>query len=159
MSELIIRPARKEDIRGMLKLIKELAEFEHGLNQVTVTEDELLKDGFGANPIYQCIVAEAGTQLSGIAVYFYSYSTWNGKCLYLEDLIVSKDSRFGGVGSKLMTELIRIAQKEKVKRMSWQVLDWNLDAQDFYRKFEAQLDSEWLNGRLDEDQINNFKTE
>ena len=157
MSAIQIRKAVEGDVHEILALIRELAAFEHGLNQVTVSPEELLRDGFGDNALFECLVAEREGQVLGIAVYFYNYSTWNGKCLYLEDLIISREHRFEGVGSILMEELILKAQQENVKRISWQVLDWNLDAQDFYRKFGASLDNEWLNGRLDERQIRNYK--
>ena len=157
MSGIKIRKAEPRDVSEMLNLIKELAEYEDGLNQVTMTEDELENDGFGSNPLYECIVADDGNSLKGIALYFYAYSTWNGKVLYLEDLIISRKNRVKGLGSKLMNEVIEIAKNKNVKRLSWQVLDWNLDAQDFYRKFGASLDNEWLNGRLDERQIKSLK--
>jgi GNAT superfamily N-acetyltransferase len=156
MGELKIRKATPEDAVEMLRLIRELAEYEDGLNQVTMTEDELIQDGFGELPLYECIVADTGTELKGIAIYYYAFSTWNGKVLYLEDLIISRANRIRGLGTKLMNEILEIAKKEKVKRLSWQVLDWNLDAHDFYRKFGASLDTEWLNGRMDERQINTF---
>ncbi len=140
----------------MLSLIRELAEFENGLDQVTVDEAELLRDGFGVDSLYSCIVAEIDNVVKGIAIYFFSYSTWNGKCLYLEDLIVTQKNRAAGVGSLLMNEIIKIGQHEEAKRISWQVLDWNLDAQEFYRKFGSSLDNEWINGRLDNDQIRSF---
>lgn len=156
MSALKIRKLEEKDLPRLLELIRELAEYEHGLNEVTVTVEELRQDGFGENPLYWGIVAEQDRVILGAAVYFYSYSTWNGKCLYLEDLIVSREFRVKGVGGALMKELIRIAKREKVKRMSWQVLDWNVDAQDFYRKFGAELDGEWLNGRFNERQLKAF---
>ena len=153
MEGIKIRPAERNDMSDVLLLIRELAEFEHGLNEVTVTVEELERDGFGTNPLFHCLVAETKEGIVGTAVYYYSYSTWNGKCLYLEDLIVKRNLRSSGVGGWLMKKLIEIAGKEKVKRMSWQVLDWNVDAQDFYSKFGASLDGEWLNGRLNERQI------
>ena len=156
MSGMEIRKARAGDVGDILRLIRELAAFEHGLNQVTMTEEELLRDGFGKDPLFQCIVAERDGVIAGMALYFFTYSTWNGKCLYLEDLIVSSKDRYGGLGSGLMEEIIRIAHREGAKRLSWQVLAWNLDAQEFYRNFGASLDNEWLNGRMDEVQIGNF---
>jgi len=157
MSEIKIRQALKDDIPVMLSLIRELAEFEHGLDEVTMTEEELLEDGFGENPLYECILAEMEDKVVGAAFYFYTYSTWNGKCLYLEDIIVRKNERSKGVGEVLMKELVRIAQKEKAKRMSWQVLDWNVEAQRFYERLGATIDKEWYNGRLNERQILTFK--
>lgn len=146
-----------EDMNDVLSLIKELAEFEHGLSEVTVTVEDLLRDGFGEKPLYKCLIAEDKEGIAGAAIYFYSYSTWKGKCLYLEDIIVKEAKRSGGIGHRLMNELIGIGKKEGVKRLSWQVLDWNVDAHRFYKKFDASLDAAWLNGRLTEGQIKEFK--
>ena len=156
MSEIIIRTATEKDVPEMLQFIRELAEFEHGLDEVTVTEEDLLNDGFGGNKLFDCLVAERDGISLGIAVYFYTYSTWNGKCLYLEDLIVKEKYRSQGVGEVLMKELIGIAKKEKVNRMSWQVLGWNVEAHKFYKRLGASLDNEWLNGRLTQRQILEF---
>ncbi len=157
MSQINIREAERKDVPALLFLIKELAAFERGLSEVTMTEDELLNDGFGERPYYKAIVAECDNVIYGTAIYYYAYSTWNGKCLYLEDLIVSRKHRSEGVGKLLMEEVIRIAKREKAKRLSWQVLDWNVDAQDFYLKMGADLDGEWLNGRMNEEQIKRFE--
>ncbi|HAW51087.1 MAG TPA: GNAT family N-acetyltransferase [Flavobacteriales bacterium] len=157
MSGTVIRKARKEDVPQMLKLIKELADFEKGLHLVTVTESDLLRDGFGKNPLFHALIAEKNLEIHGMAVYFYTYSTWNGKTLYLEDLIVSESSRSKGIGKQLMDEIIKIAKEQDVHRISWQVLNWNVEAQKFYKRFEASLDDEWLNGRLDSDQIRRYK--
>jgi len=157
MSNIVIRKAKKEDVIDILSLIKELADFEKGLDQVTVTESDLLRDGFGKNPLFHALIAENNVEILGIAVYFYTYSTWNGKTLYLEDLVVSEKSRSKGIGKLLMDEIIKIGQTQEVHRISWQVLDWNVKAQKFYKKFEASLDAEWLNGRLDSAQIRRFK--
>ena len=158
MSEIVIRKAKPEDVTDILSLIKELADFEKGLDQVTVTEGDLRRDGFGKNPLFCALIAEKNLEILGIAVYFYTYSTWNGKTLYLEDLIVRKNSRSKGIGKQLMEEIIKIGQEQQVHRISWQVLDWNVEAQKFYKKFEASLDAEWLNGRLDSAQIRRYKS-
>ena len=157
MNSIVIRKAEKRDVPEMLVLIKELAEFEHGLNEVTVNEENLLKYGFSHEALYHCFIAEMNGVIKGMALYFYTYSTWNGKCLYLEDLIVKRKERTNGVGSALMNEIIETGKKAQVSRISWQVLDWNLDAHDFYRKFDASLDGEWLNGRMTANQIKAFK--
>jgi len=157
MSQINIRKAHSKDVPDILVLIKELAEFEHGLNEVTVTEQELLNDGFGEENLFNCIVAEIDGEIVGTAIYYNTYSTWNGKCLYLEDLIVKRKIRSKGIGSLLMKEVMKIANREGAKRMAWQVLDWNVDAQDFYKKIGSSLDGEWLNGRFNEEQIKGFK--
>lgn len=141
----------------IFSLIRELAEFEHNLNMVSLGEKDLLRDGFGRNKLFHCLVAESGKEVIGAAVYFFNYSTWSGKCLYLEDLIVKRHERSSGAGTKLMSEIIAIAQAEKARRISWQVLDWNVDAHDFYLRFGATYEGEWLNGRLNEAAIRNFR--
>ena len=157
MSDIIVREARVEDVSEIHALILELAQFENGLNRVTITPKDLEYDGFGSDPLFRCLIAEHEGVIKGIAVYFFTYSTWNGKCLYLEDLIVTEKYRASGIGSALMERLIALGRDEGVKRMSWQVLDWNVQAQEFYKKFGSIMDDEWFNGRLDSDQIQSFK--
>ena len=157
MNSIVIRKAEKKDVPEMLVLIKELAEFEHGLNEVSVDEDNLLKYGFSDEAIYKSFIAEKNGIVQGLALYFYTYSTWNGKCLYLEDLIVKREQRVAGVGTALMNKIIVTGNIEEVSRISWQVLNWNLDAHEFYKKFDASLDGEWLNGRMTSNQIKAFK--
>lgn len=156
MSSIKIRKAKVEDVPALHNLILELAEFEDGLNFVSITKDDLIRDGFRENALFEAIVAERDNEIAGTAIYYFTYSTWSGKCLYLEDLIVKRNIRSNGIGSSLMKEVIRIAKRSGSKRMAWQVLNWNVDACDFYRKFGASLDDEWLNGRLSESQINSF---
>ena len=157
MSAINIRRATEKDVPRIMELIRELAAYEHGLSEVKVTEADLLRDGFGDERLFHALVAEEGGQILGAAIYFYTYSTWNGKCLYLEDLIVDRNFRDRKVGGELMTALIRTAKENGARRMAWQVLDWNVDAHDFYRKFGADLDGHWLNGRLNEEQISAFE--
>ena len=157
MKDIIIRKAEKKDVSDILILIKELAAFEDGLHLVTLDEKELMKFGFSSEKMYDCYVAEVNGKIYGLAFYFYTFSTWNGRCLYLEDLIVSRKNRTKGMGSALMDKIIQTGKMEDVNRISWQVLDWNLDAQDFYRKFDADLDEEWINGRLTKAQIKAYK--
>lgn len=156
MSDIIVRKSQENDASKIHALILELAEFEHGLNEVTVSIEDLKRDGFGDKPLFHSFVAEVEGEILGTAIYFFTYSTWNGKCLYLEDLIVKRNKRSVGVGEKLMKEVIKVAYDENVSRMAWQVLDWNVDAQDFYKKLGASLDSEWMNGRFNRRQIKSF---
>lgn len=150
---IVIREGKKEDVPALLHLIKELAVYEKAPNEVEVTEQELLKDGFGEHPIYHLIVAEKGSEVIGIALYYYKYSTWKGRCLYLEDFVVAENHRKKGVGTRLFKAVRAVAKREKVKRMEWQVLEWNEPAIEFYKKEAADLDAEWLNGRLVYDQL------
>ncbi|MFT5723937.1 MAG: GNAT superfamily N-acetyltransferase [Bacteroidia bacterium] len=144
-----IRIGNQSDIPALLRLIKELAVFEREPDAVVVTEAELLADGFGAHPLYAFFVAEVDEEIVGVSIYYYRYSTWNGKCLYLEDLIVTKKHRGKGIGKALFTTSIDKAKADKCRKMNWQVLDWNTPAIDFYKDFNAGLDGEWINGYLD----------
>jgi GNAT superfamily N-acetyltransferase len=121
MNNIEIREARAEDCDSMVDLITELAIYEK---------------------------AEKEAEIIGMAFYYYKYSTWKGSCLYLEDLVVREACRKEGVGSKLFEAIIRVAKLKKVKRMEWQVLDWNEPAINFYNKYNAELDPEWINGRF-----------
>ncbi len=145
--EFRIRKAEKRDMQGVWNLIKELAIYEKAPNEVTVTVEELQRDGFGEQPLFQVLLGEQNGKLVGIAFYFISYSTWKGPCLYLEDLVVTQSERGKGFGKKLFTAVAKEAKKMGARRMSWQVLDWNTPAIDFYQHMGASLDPEWLNGR------------
>ena len=142
-----IRAAIPQDVPFIFDLIKELALYERAPEQVTNTVDNLQKDLF-EDVICEAIVAEIHEEIVGFALYYTSYSTWKGKCLYLEDFYVKENHRKKGIGKLLFDEVVRIAQVKKVKRMDWQVLEWNKPGLDFYKKEKAYLDSEWVNGRL-----------
>ena len=144
----LIREATREDVPHILLLIRELAAFEKAPGEVTVTEEELLSDGFGNRPLFKAIIAEYDGELAGMALYFYSYSTWKGKCVYLEDIIVKKEKRGLGIGSALFEEVIAAADRYGARRLQWQVLEWNDTAIRFYKKYNASLDPEWVNGKI-----------
>jgi GNAT superfamily N-acetyltransferase len=110
--------------------------------------DQLTKDGFGPNEVFDCIVAEVGSQVIGFALYYTSYSTWKGKCLYLEDFLVTEAWRGKGIGKLLFDRVFQEAKDRNVGRFEWQVLDWNETAINFYKKYDAILDEEWLNGKI-----------
>ncbi|HCY46448.1 MAG TPA: GNAT family N-acetyltransferase [Flavobacteriales bacterium] len=148
MNNIEIREARVEDCDSMVDLITELAIYEKAEKEMEMTAVQLERDGFGENPLFHVIVAEKEAEIIGMAFYYYKYSTWKGSCLYLEDLVVREASRKDGVGSKLFEAVIRVAKLKKVKRMEWQVLDWNEPAINFYNKYNAELDPEWINGRF-----------
>lgn len=153
---LTIRKGTKKDLPATLKLIKELAVYEKAPNEVENTIEEMIKDGFTENPIYYLLVAEENETIKGIAIYYYKYSTWKGKCLFLEDIVVTESERGKGIGAKLFEEVILIAKEKKVRRMEWQVLDWNEPAINFYKKYNANLDPEWINGKLVYSQLQEF---
>lgn len=142
-----IRPAIPTDVQSIFELIKELAIYEKAPDQVSNTPEELALDLFEKN-LCQAIVALQDSEIVGFALYYTSYSTWKGACLYLEDFYVKQDRRRLGIGKLLFDEIVQIAQKSNVKRMDWQVLDWNEPALQFYKKQGAILDAEWVNGRL-----------
>ena len=141
--EISIRKAKKEDMTQVLKLIKELAVFEKEPNAVIIDENDLIRDGFGNNPAFHCFVAEADGKVEGMALIYFRYSTWKGKTVHLEDLIVREAFRGKGLGSALYTEVIRFAADQKVKRTEWVVLNWNKHAADFYRRTGANVLNEW----------------
>jgi GNAT superfamily N-acetyltransferase len=156
--KITTRKAVKEDIPAILELIKELAEYERAPNEVTITENQLLKDGFSENPVFEVVLAENDNKTLGMAFYFFSYSTWKGLCLYLEDIIVKKEYRGNGIGEILFKIVIARAKEMDAKRLQWQVLDWNEPAINFYKtKLNAVLDGEWINCKLTEQQIKDFK--
>ena len=153
---ITIRKGKKNDLPYILSLIKDLAEYENCLHQVSITLRELEKDGFGTQPYYEFLVAEKHNQIIGMSFYWIRYSTWKGRLLFLEDFIVKKEYRSCGVGKKLFDATIQICQKLKLAGMCWQVLDWNKDAIRFYKKYDSEISNEWLNGRLTKKQIENF---
>lgn len=154
--KISLRKAVKSDVPEILNLIRELALYERAPEEVTITEEDLERDGFGTNPIFEVILAYDHEQLLGMAFYYYSYSTWKGKCLYLEDIIVKEQYRGNKVGKTLFEAVIKKAKEVNAKRMHWQVLDWNEPAINFYQKYSAVLDSTWINGKLTESQIKEF---
>lgn len=143
----IIRKAKRSDVAAIFALIQELALYEKAPEQVTNTADQLAIDLFEK---YRCeaIVAEKENQVVGFALYYTSYSTWKGACLYLEDFYVIESERQHGIGQLLFDSVLETAKDRKVQRMDWQVLTWNEPAIRFYEKQKAILDPEWLNGRL-----------
>ncbi len=149
-----IRNGKKSDLPSILNLIKELAEYEKSLDKVLITIKDLENDGFGKNPLYWTIIAEVNKEIIGMAFYYIRYSTWSGKSLYLEDFIVKKQFRRKGVGGLLFEECLRVTKKINANGMVWQVLNWNTPAINFYKKYNAELKSNWMNGKLYIDQIN-----
>lgn len=144
-----IRFAKPEDMNAVWNLIYELAVYEKAPEEVITTPETMLKDGFGENPLFQCIVAEdESEQIVGTAVFYFAYSTWKGKIIYLDDLVVTESCRRGGVGQLLIDKLLEIAKSENVRQVRWHVLDWNEPAIRFYNKIGADLDSEWIKCKI-----------
>ncbi len=144
-----IRPATAEDMDAVHLLIKELAEYENAPNEVITTVSQLKKDGFGKNKVFDCLVAiDSNKHVIGMALFYTGYSTWKGRTLYLEDFLVNEKYRQLGIGQQLFDAVVNEAKVRGVKRMDWQVLNWNKPAINFYKKNKALLDEEWTNGRL-----------
>jgi GNAT superfamily N-acetyltransferase len=149
----IVRFAKEEDIPFVHALIKELAEYEKAPQEVTNTVDDMLRDGFGPNPVFRCLVAETDGKVIGMAIYFVKYSTWKGKGIYLDDIVVTESMRRMGIGKLLFDAIVKDAKLIGAKQLHWQVLDWNTPAIEFYKKYNADLDGEWINCKLTEQQL------
>ena len=145
-----IRKATIEDCPGMLELIRELAEYEKAPEQVTVDPKHFEESGFGENPVWWAFVVEdAMSNIIAFALYYIRYSTWKGQVMYLEDILVTESMRGKGIGKMLIERLKEEAMEKGFKRITWQVLDWNEPAINFYKKFDAKFDPEWVNVVLD----------
>jgi len=151
-----IRFATQNDMPRVLELIKELALFEKEPDEVEVTVEDLQKDGFGANPKFKCFVVEVASRIEGIALVFLRYSTWKGKVLHLEDLIVNQKMRGTGLGTALLNKVVQYAKELGVKRVSWEVLDWNESAISFYEKKGAKVMRDWDVVQLNEKGIEQY---
>jgi GNAT superfamily N-acetyltransferase len=150
-----IRKGTEQDIPAALDLIKELATYEKAPNEVEVSIDEMKKDF--ANKVFDFFVAELDNEIVGIALYYYKYSTWKGRCIYLDDIVVTEKHRKKGIGMALIKALINVAKQEKVRKLEWQVLKWNTPAIEFYKKLNTLFDDEWLNCKLTFQQIQGFE--
>jgi GNAT superfamily N-acetyltransferase len=146
---LLLRDAGPGDVPEILSLIRELALYEKEPDSAIATEADLLRDGFGPEPYFRCIMAEIDGAVAGFALYFFQYSTWEGRpALYLEDLFVRESFRKRGIGVALFRRLARIAVERKCTRFQWECLDWNQPALDFYGSVGANVLPEWLNLRV-----------
>ena len=152
----LIREGLKEDLPKVLELINELADYEKALEEVTITLDDLENDGFGDTSHFSFLVAEHNKTIIGLSFYFIRYSTWKGEFLYLEDFIVKEEFRNQGIGSLLFEATINVCKTESLNGMIWQVLDWNTPAINFYKKYGARISTDWYNGTLSKQQINNL---
>ena len=160
-----IRKGNQDDMQAGLGLIQELADFENEPDAVLVTVDDLVRDGFGTNPLFQVFVAEVEHNLDngeqtneivGMALYYYRFSTWKGKTIHLEDLVVKEKMRGTGLGYALYSEILKQGKKDNVRRVEWNVLDWNTPAIEFYEKSGAKILKDWQVVQMDEAGINYF---
>ncbi|MGI4758965.1 MAG: GNAT family N-acetyltransferase [Janthinobacterium lividum] len=148
-ADLHIRAAEPSDVPVIAALIRELAIYEKEPDSAMATEEDLLRDGFGPEPYFRCLIAEWQGQVAGFALYFFQYSTWEGRpALYLEDLFVREPFRKRGIGVALFRTLAKVAMERNCTRFQWECLDWNQPALDFYETVGAQVLREWLNLRV-----------
>jgi GNAT superfamily N-acetyltransferase len=148
-----IRTAKKEDCARLLELVNELAIYERAPQEVTVTLEEFIDAGFGENKVWDAFVAEENGFIAGFAIYYTRYSTWKGRRLYLEDFIVTEAYRGRGLGKLLFEAVIKDAAQKNFNGMTWQVLDWNQPAINFYNKYDAQLEPGWLNASFSKEKV------
>ncbi|SFU68760.1 L-amino acid N-acyltransferase YncA [Pustulibacterium marinum] len=151
-----VRLATKEDMSQVWNLIHELAVYEKEPDAVEVTIEDLQTDGFGEQPAFTCFVAEENQKILGIALFYNRYSTWKGKTIHLEDLIVTESARGRGIGKALLTKVIEFGHEQKLKRIEWAVLDWNEPAIKFYENNGAAVLRDWDVVQLDEQGIQNY---
>lgn len=143
-----IRPATPADVPLMYSLVRALAEYEREPHSVKITEQELLRDGFGPNPYYECLIAEEDGKPAGFALYFPIYSTWQGPSLHLEDLFVPPEFRGKGIGKMLLQTVAATAVKRGCARLQWDVLEWNEPAISFYHSIGATMLHDWRRMRV-----------
>lgn len=151
-----IRKGTPQDMPDVLALITELAVFEKEPDAVVISTEDLVRDGFSENPLFHTFVAEVNEEIIGVALYYYRFSTWKGKTIHLEDLIVKENNRGTGAGFALYSEIIKQGKKDNVRRIEWNVLDWNTPAIDFYEKSGAKVLSDWRVVHMDENGIEVF---
>jgi GNAT superfamily N-acetyltransferase len=154
--EISVIKGEKHHLRQVLGLIKELALYEKAPSEVEITLEELERDGFGGQPVFGFFVALDKDLVVGMALYYVKYSTWKGKCIYLDDIIVTEPYRGRNIGKKLFVEVAKVSKNLNARKMEWQVLDWNVSAIGFYKKFDVHFDDTWINCKLTEDQINQY---
>ncbi|MGI9532954.1 N-acetyltransferase family protein [Lutimonas sp.] len=154
--KIILRRGEKSDMPEILALIQELAHFEKEENAVEISVKELERDGFGEHPLFKVFVAEKNDQIVGMALFYERYSTWKGRSIHLEDLIVKKECRGEGIGKALYTKVLSYAHGQQLKRVSWEVLDWNKVAVDFYLSTGAKILDGWQVVHMNEDSLHKY---
>ena len=153
MTAIHIRKAQEKDLPAVYQLIKELALYEKEPDEPTISLNDFVRDGSGENPKYQVIVAERNQEIAGMALYYLGYSTWKGRMMYLDDLVVKEEYRRQGIGERLFDALVEAARETGVNQLRWHVLDWNEPAIKFYKKIGASLDSEWITCKFEKERL------
>ena len=153
---ILVRESIPNDMPQVLALIKELAVFENSPNEVEVTVETLIKEGFGEDPLFTCFVAEIKEEIVGMALIYYRFSTWKGRSIHLEDLVVKEKMRNKGIGKALYTKVITYAFEKNIKRIEWAVLDWNVGAIRFYERSGAKVMKNWYITQMEETGIKNY---
>jgi len=148
MENLIVRRGIETDLPSVLNLIKELALYEKAPHEVTNTLEKMREDGFGKNPVFGFFVAEISGIIIGISLYYTRYSTWKGRCLYLDDIVVTEQYRRKGIGKQLFDATLQNAKENRFAHINWQVRDWNHPAIEVYKKEKSELDGEWINCKI-----------
>lgn len=151
-----VREARKEDFPRVLELINELAVFENEPDAVEVTIEELEENGQGDDSLFKCFVGLYNNKIEGISLCYPRFSTWKGKTIHLEDLIVTESMRGKGLGKALYDQVLQYAYDQKVRRVEWVVLDWNTNAIDFYEKTGATMIKDWYLAQMDQVSLENY---
>lgn len=149
--EIIVRKGEPRDVPGMLRLVKELATFEREPLAVINTEEQMLADGFSPNPSFISFVAEADNEIVGTAIFYFAYSTWKGRYIYLDDIVVTEKFRKKGIGKLLFDKIIEFAKENKANQLRWHVLNWNEPAIHFYEKYKANMDPDWITCKLEKE--------
>lgn len=154
----MIRKGTIQDLEAVYDMIVDLAIYEKAEEEVEITLEQLKEDGFGPHPVYGVFIAESNEEIAGMALFYFRYSTWKGKAMYLEDLVVKEKFRSQGHGKALLDAIVEEAQKTKCQQVRWQVLDWNEGAINFYKQIGAELDDEWINCTLNAQKIKEFNS-
>jgi len=153
---ILIRKAEKNDMPAVLGLIKELAIYEKEPDAVKITSETLIEEGLGKHPLFTCFVAEAEDKIVGIALTYFVFSTWRGRTLHLEDLIVTEQMRGKGVGMALYKRVMEFGKEQEVAQVKWIVLDWNTPAIDFYEKTGAVMHKDWYIVAMNDEKLDAF---
>ncbi len=158
MEKITIRKAEKKDAEDIHALVRELGVFEKAEHEIMTTPEQFAQDGFGDHSLFECLVAlTAEGVVVGTAIFYFGYSTWKGKIMYLDDLVVTEPYRKKGVGQKLLDALVEYACKEKAQQMRWHVLNWNTPAIRFYEKIHAKLEDDWITCKITRTQLENYQ--